>query len=309
MGSRKTILITGISGSLAHLCAERLLEEGHDVVGVDYRRRRPGMRRTIQFYRANYNKRIIADVFKRHRPDVVLHLGRVGNLKTHANKRFDLNVVGSAKIMGLCSQYQVKRVVVLSTFHIYGAHPANHIPIFEDEPLRAAHTFPQLADAVQLDNQALTFAYRYRQLNTAIIRPTNIVGPNISNAISSYLRQKTQAYLLGYSPMWQFIHEFDMVDALLRCLNSDAVGVFNLSGAGEMPLIEALRLTGSRLVPVPNAVASMALKVTGRWSIPEYFLDFMKYPCIISDQKFRDTFDYQPTVGLREAITSTVQGP
>ena len=55
-------------------------------------------------YRANYNKTGIEDVFKRHRFDAVLHLGRVGNLKESIGKRFDLNVVGSQKIMNLCVQ-------------------------------------------------------------------------------------------------------------------------------------------------------------------------------------------------------------
>ncbi len=266
------------------------------------------MRRTIQFYRANYNKRIIGDVFKRHKPDAVLHLGRVGNLKTHVNKRFDLNVVGSAKIMELCALHDVKRLVVLSTFHIYGAHPSNHIPIFEEEPLRAGQTFPQLADAVQLDNQAVAFAYRYRKLRTAILRPTNIIGPNIRNAISEYLRQRTQAYLIGYSPMWQFIHELDMVHAVLRTLESDNIGVFNVTGAGELPLIEALRLTGATLAPVPGPLATLVLKLGGRRSIPDYFLDFMRYPCIISDAKFREAVGFEPSIGIEESITSTVGG-
>ena len=45
----------------------------------------------------------IADVFRRHKPQVVLHLGRVGNLRVSKDKRFDLNVVGSAKIIVITS--------------------------------------------------------------------------------------------------------------------------------------------------------------------------------------------------------------
>ena len=32
----------------------------------------------------------------------------------------------------------------------------------------------------------------------------------------------------------------DMVEALMLTLNSDAVGIFNIAGRGEIPLIEAL---------------------------------------------------------------------
>lgn len=303
-----TVLITGMSGSLANLCAEQLLEDGHNVVGVDYRPKRPGMRRHIQFYQANYNKRLIEEVFRRHQPQKVLHLGRVGNLKTDRNKRFDLNVVGSAKIMELCLKHDVERLVVLSTFHIYGAHPNNHIPIYEDEPLRAAQNIPQLQDAVQLDNLATTWVYRYRSLPTIVLRPCNIAGPNLRNAVSTYLRQKNLGFLLGYSPMWQFVHETDMVEALMLALHGQSVGVYNVAGTAEVPLQQALGYTGGRLVPVPGPLARLLLTASSAFPVPPYFLDFLKYHCVISDAKFRSEFNYRPKMGPRETIESTVHG-
>lgn len=301
------ILITGICGSLARLTADRLLKAGHEIIGVDYRRKRAGLRPEIQFYRANYNKRTIEEVFRKHKPERVLHLGRVGNLKAVADKRFDLNVVGSAKIMELCVKHSAKRLVVLSTFHIYGAHNANHIPIFEEEPLRAAATIPQLADAVQLDNQACTWVYRHRKLKTIVLRPANVVGPQIRNAISTYLRQSTKAYLLGFSPMWQFVHELDMVDALLLATDGNSIGVYNIAGSGELPIVEALNLSGGRVVPVLGSLANLVLRVTGNFTIPAYFLDFLKYPCVIGDSKFRDETGYQPQISMTETIMSTVR--
>jgi UDP-glucose 4-epimerase len=264
----------------------------------------------VQIYRANYNKTRIEDIVRRHRPTHVLHLGRVGNLKEHMNKRFDLNVVGSAKIMELCLKHQIERLVVLSTFHIYGAHPHNHIPILEDEPLRASATFPQIADAVQLDNMASQWVYRHRRPSTIVLRPANIVGPNIRNAVSTYLRQPALIYLLGYSPMWQFVHEADMVEAIMLALASDTAGVYNVAGSGEIPLLEALRITGARLIPLPGPLADLAIRL-GRGVprfIPTYLLDFLRYPVVVSDAKMRADFGYRPVGGIEEAIRTTVRG-
>lgn len=304
------ILVTGIVGSLAQLTARRLIEEGHEIIGVDYRKPRNDLPPEVQFYRANYNKRRIEDVMKKHAPTHVLHLGRVGNLKTRLNKRFDLNVMGSRKIMDMSLQVGVKRLVVLSTFHIYGAHPHNHIPIFEDEPLRAGTTFPQLADALQLDGQAITFAYQHRKMRTVVLRPTNIVGPQIRNAISTYLRRSRLVYLPGFSPMWQFVHELDMVDAICLALWGRSVGVFNVAGGGELPVIEAFQLTDAKLTPIPHPIASLLMSLSNRLfsTVPEYLLDFLKYPCVISDAKFRKEFDYEPKVGIEETIRSCVGG-
>jgi len=304
------ILVTGIAGSLAQVTANRLVEDGHEVVGVDYRPVRRLLSSEIKTYRANYNKTRIEDIVRRHRPERVLHLGRVGNLKERMNKRFDLNVVGSAKIMELCLKHNVEQLLVLSTFHIYGAHPHNHIPIFEDEPLRAPATFPQLGDAVQLDNMASQWVYRHRNMHTVVLRPCNVVGPNIRNAISTYLRHRALVYLAGFSPMWQFVHETDMVAAIMAACDKSAFGIFNIAGAGALPLVEALELTGARLFPVPGPVAELTIRLGRRLtrSVPNYLLDFLRYPVIISDAKAREELGYQPTVGIEESIRDTVRG-
>ncbi|OGQ90651.1 MAG: hypothetical protein A2289_06160 [Deltaproteobacteria bacterium RIFOXYA12_FULL_58_15] len=303
------VLITGIAGSLAQLVGKRLVADGNEVIGIDYRPVTHLVSPDILVYRANYNKTRIEDIVRRHRPTHVLHLGRVGNLKEQMNKRFDLNVVGSAKIMELCLKHQVERLVVLSTFHIYGAHPHNHIPIFEDEPLRASTTFPQIGDAVQLDSMASQWVYRHRKLKTIVLRPANVVGPNIKNAVSTYLRQPNLVYLMGFSPMWQFVHERDMVDAVALASQSSNVGVYNVAGNGALPLVRALELTGARLLPVPGAAADLALWLGGRFmrAVPSYLLDFLRYPVIISDAKFREELGYKATGGIEECIRDTVR--
>src|SRR4051812_8606582 len=130
MGTMERILITGISGGLAQYAARLLLDEGHEVVGVDYRPTPPldgGLSR-VELHQANYNKTAIEDIFRLHAVSRVLHLGRVGNRKESLGKRFALNLVGSQKTMTLCPQPGVKRLVVLSAFPPYAANPANHTP-------------------------------------------------------------------------------------------------------------------------------------------------------------------------------------
>jgi UDP-glucose 4-epimerase len=153
------VLVTGFAGGLAHRVAERLLRRGDEVVGVDYREVSglDGALANVKVHRAQYHKTAIEDVFRTRPFDAVLHLGRVGNLREDVNKRFDLNVTGSKKLLDLCVQQRVKTLVVLSTFHIYGAHPRNHVPISEEDPLQAGTEFPQIADAIQLDSMASTW--------------------------------------------------------------------------------------------------------------------------------------------------------
>lgn len=300
------ILVTGIAGGLSQLIARRLLQEGHEVVGVDYRPVPPlPDLPTLKTYKANYNKTAIEDVFRHHAFERVLHLGRVGNLKEAMGKRFDLNVVGSQKIMNLCLQHGVKRLLVLSTFHIYGAHPANHIPIYEDEPLRAGAQFPQLADAIQLDNMASTWVYQHPAVRTAVLRVTNVVGPTIHNTMSNFLRMRQVPHLMGFNPMTQFIHEDDLTEALYRAQEGEATGIFNLTGKEAVPWRTALELCQAQTFPLPSSLVAAYLKVSTVF--PEYMINFFKYPCVIGDRAFQKAFHFAPQVGIHETLWSTVR--
>lgn len=308
-GPSQVALITGIAGGLARLLAEKLSRRGYETIGVDYRHVPIPPRCLSNCYRANYNKTKIEDIFRRHRPTHVFHLGRVGNLKERMGKRFDLNVVGSRKVLDLTLKYDTQRLVVLSTFHIYGAHPHNHIPIYENEPLRAGEAFPQIADAIQLDTQATQWAYRHQQVGTVVLRPSNIIGPNIRNAMSTALRSPVVPGIFGFSPMVQFIHEEDLVRAIVQVAEGQAVGVYNVTGLGSLPWREAVKIAGAREIPVPAALAESYLRLARLFysELPPYLVRFFKYPCVIADDAIRREFDWVPRRGQEEAIRDTVE--
>ena len=302
------ILITGISGGLAQHAARLLLDEGHEVVGVDYRPTPPleGTLGRVQVHRANYNKTAIEDIFRHNAFERVLHLGRVGNLKESLGKRFDLNVVGSQKIMNLCRQHGVKRMVVLSTFHIYGADPANHTPISEDDPLRAGTQFPQIADAIQLDSMACRWVFESTDTQVVVLRPTNVIGPTIHNAMSSFLRADAVPHLLGFNPMTQFLHESDLARAIVIARSSPERGIFNVASASALPWRTALRVVHAHTFPLPAPLVALFLRAVPD-QVPGYLINFFKYPCVITDERFRAAFDWRPLMSLHDTLWSTVE--
>ena len=301
------ILITGIAGGLSQRVAAKLLADGNSVVGIDYREIRtplPPSLAKLKVHRAHYNKTIIEDVFRHNSFDAVMHLGRAFSLKESVGKRFDLNVVGSQKIMNLAVQHNVPSLVVLSTFHIYGAHPSNHIPIAEDEPLRAGVQFPQIADAIQMDNMASTWVYRHPQVKTCVLRSTNIIGPTLHNTLTQFLRLRHVPYLLGFNPMMQFLHEDDLADAIIAAWRGKVVGAYNVTSDETVPWRTAISLTRAQTFPILAPVADLFLRATGNF--PGYLIDFFRYPCVISDRQFRSKVTWFPRHGLEETLWSAV---
>jgi UDP-glucose 4-epimerase len=300
-----TVLVTGIAGGLAHRVAERLVERGDVVVSADYRRigNLPSSLSGMQTYRASYVKTAIEDVFRKHKFDAVLHLGRVGNLREDVSTRFDMNVYGSQKLSSLCVQHGVKSLVVLSTFHIYGAHPRNHTPISEDDPLHAGTEFPQIADAIQLDSMAANWVYRHPSVRTVVLRPTNVVGPSIHNTISKFLRLPVVPHLMGFNPMVQFVHEDDLTSAVVAACDGEMRGVFNVAGPAVLPWRTALEIVRARTVPLPSTLAALWLSAAG---FPRYLVNFYKYPCVVSDEAFRAACSFRSRISIRETLESTV---
>ncbi len=307
------ILVTGIAGGLAQRVAELLIERGEKVVGIDYRPmgRLTGPLSNLEIHRAKYDKTALEDVFRAHAGaglDAVLHLGRVGNLRESMGKRFALNVNGSKKILDLAMRYRARSLVVLSTFHVYGADPANHTPIGEDDPLRAGTEFPEIADALQLDAMATLFAFQHPEVRTVVLRPTNVVGPTVFNTMSKFLRLPVIPHLLGFNPMSQFVHERDLAAAIALALDGpregqEGRGVFNVAGPTAIPWRTAIELVDARTVPLLPAFAAAYGRLAG---FPRYLLNFYKWPCVIGDARFRASFGYAPRVDIRTTLFSAV---
>jgi UDP-glucose 4-epimerase len=55
---------------------------------------------------------------------------------------------------------------------------------------------------------------------------------------------------------------------------------------------------------MPSSLARLYLRRFS--SLPEYLVNFLKYPCVITDRALREATGWAPRVGTREAIRSAV---
>jgi len=111
---------------------------------------------------------------------------------------------------------------------------------------------------------------------------------------------------MGFNPMMQFIHESDVVQAVLLTLGSELSGVYNLAGEGAVPWKSAIELAGSRSLPLPHLLAYPATRLASRLdaAFPDHLMDFFRYPVIVSDQAFRADFGFAPRVSVLDTLRS-----
>lgn len=288
----KNILIIGICGGLAQITTRLILQDHPDwnVTGIDARdvseiQEVDGLKTArMRYSRGNFEK-----LFRDNEFDIVFHLARIShssNTQNAIHERLELSVMGTSRILDLCLRFNVKKVVVLSTFHVYGAYADNSVFVSEDSPLKASIEHPGLRDVVEMDQICTNWMWKYQnQLTTVVLRPCNIIGTQIQNAMSKYLNSSWALRPMDFNPIFQFIHEFDMAQVLYRSIDELPTGIYNVATDEFISLREALDIIGSKGIPFPISFASSMNKVlkAAKLEVPDYLIDYLKYSCLIDN--------------------------
>jgi UDP-glucose 4-epimerase len=296
MNSPKKILIIGIAGGLAQMTARLILTEHPDweIIGIDSRNvsNVPPLK-GLTSINLKYSRGNFENLFRTHHFEVVYHLGRISHSSNEQNvlaKRIDLSVMGTNRILDLCERSGVKKVVILSTFHVYGALSDNSIFLGEDAPLRASIRHPELRDVIEMDQICTNWMWKnQKSISTVVLRPCNIIGTQIQNAMTRFLSGPVALSPMDYNPFFQFIHEFDMAHILYKSLESVPTGTYNVAGNDFISLREALNVVGTKSIPFPMILAGgmneMLKKVN--INVPDYLLDYLKFSCLISNNELK----------------------
>jgi UDP-glucose 4-epimerase len=279
------ILIPGIAGQLGRLVAERLLGAGHRVIGID-RRPWPDAPDGVSIYEVDIRKRAAEDVFRREKPDAVVHMATVTHLRDRSDDRYRINLGGTRAVFDHCNKYGAKHVIFVGRHTYYGAAPDSPLYHTEDEPPIGATQFPELADLVAADLYAGSSLWRFPKLTTTVLRVCYTLGPSRHGTLASYLRGKRIPVVLGFDPLFQFMHEDDVARAIALTLAKRIRGVFNVAGPSPLPLSVVIRETGRVSVPLPEFVFRVSLGRFGFPGLSDGAISHIKYPIVIDGRRF-----------------------
>lgn len=307
------VLITGAAGFLgSHLC-ERLLKDGHEVVGMDnfitgdpqnlaHLADKPG----FSFIRHDVSNFI----FVPGKVDAVLHfaspaspnpsspLGYV-NLPIQTMKA---GALGTHNTLGVARAHQA-RFLLASTSEIYGdplEHPQTESYWGHVDPIGERSVY----DEAKRFAEALTMAYhRYHGLDTRIVRIFNTYGPRMhlddGRVVPNFLQQALRGEPLTiYGDGMQtrsFCYVDDLIEGILRLLFSSEHRPVNLGNPVETTILEFAE-TINRLVGNPAGVVFMPGQ-RGE-SDPQ-----RRRPDI---SRARQVLGWEPCISLEEGLSRTI---
>ncbi|HFD40362.1 MAG TPA: NAD-dependent epimerase/dehydratase family protein [Anaerolineae bacterium] len=300
-----TILITGVAGGWGRRLAARLTgEPGLHIIGLDAAAPDPAIP-GLDFIQADVRNPLLADLLRDEGVDAVCHLAFVETTRPQA-AAFDLNVMGTTKLLEACVEAGVRKVVLKSSTAVYGARPSNPAFLRESRTLRGSRQNGTIRDLIEIENFCAGFRRRHPDLLLTILRFPGIVGPTADTPLSRFLRDPTAPTLLGFDPMMQLIHEDDVVEALAHAVRRDAPGVFNVAAEDAMPLSKMRGLAGKPLLPLPHLLAYWGPRLPGgkqraarHWPIEP---DYLRYPWVADLSRMRDELGFAPRYTAEETL-------
>jgi UDP-glucuronate 4-epimerase len=183
------ILVTGAAGFIGARTAEKLLDRGDEVIGLDnlnayydVRLKRARLSRLddrdgFQFARADLaDREAMAAVFAEHRPDRVVHLAAQAGVRhslVDPHSYVDSNLTGFLNILEGCRHAGCEHLVFASSSSVYGAN--SRLPYAEDDTVD--HPL-NLYAATKKANELMAHSYAHLYaIPTTGLRFFTVYGP------------------------------------------------------------------------------------------------------------------------------------
>jgi UDP-glucose 4-epimerase len=247
----------------------------------------------------------VAEILAAESIDTVVHLAFLPS-PTHASAyAHEFESVGTMHLINACRRTRINKFVMWSQTLLYGAHPTNPNFLSEKHALRARRGEPYFSDKMEAENEALRFGKPGQGRIVTILRTAPILGPTVDNFLTRYLGRRFVPTVLGFDPLWQFLHEADAVNAFRIAVERDVPGIFNIAGDGVLPLSTVIRLVGRTPLPLPRSLANPlggTLWLAQVAEAPPAFFDYLQYICVADGELAKRALGFRPLYTSREAL-------
>jgi UDP-glucose 4-epimerase len=307
------IAVTGLHGTIGQQLVPRLLarEKSLRVIGIDLRRPMRFDERA-RFHRVDLTEPTadgrLAEVLQAERVEALVHAAFRADPTADLEADHELETIGSLHVMHACAAAKVRRLVVASSTELYGPRPDNPNFLTESHPLRGHPRAHAVGDRIEMERLLSEWAASHPDIEVTVLRPCWMFGPSHWNRVVRYFSLPVVPVPLGYDPLFQLVHEDDVVRAFERAVLQPRPGVFNLTGTGVAPLSTLLRQAGKRVLKIPGPILHRLAYYPSQNQTgdpPDAFYDYLRYLWVADGARGFDAFG-EPVYTTVEAWISFV---
>ncbi|MBI4214741.1 GDP-mannose 4,6-dehydratase [archaeon] len=304
------IVVTGCAGFIGSQLTERLLKDGHAVIGIDCftdyysKKQKEANVKQLEGFEGFSLRRtdllqLKPDAFKG--VDSIYHLAAQPGVRSSWGDSFgqyiNNNIMATQRLLEICRKVKVKRIVMASSSSVYG--DVDTFPIKEDSKLSPLSPYGMTKLAAE---NLCRLYWKSYSIPSVILRYFTVYGPRqrpdmaFHKFIKSALKNSRMEIYGDGGQERDFTFVSDIVAGTILAMEAGEVDgeVFNIGGGRSTRLAQAVQ---------------MIRKLTGSKEEPA-FLEKQKgesEKTLADIKKARDCFGYRPKVGLEEGIGLEVE--
>lgn len=298
----KKVLVTGGLGFIGSNLVDSLIVHGHRVVVID--RNKPSFFKPLnpkaKHYRMDFASPAIEKIFKREKPDAVIHLAaQISVTDSVKNPISDAlnNILGPIYFLEAARKSGVKRFLFSSSGGaIYGDYP-----LFPTPELRSTKPLSPYGIGKQAFEYYLFQAAKEHGLSTMILRMSNVYGPRQglsgeSGVIGIFCKQVAlgePSVIFGNGRQTRdFLFVADAVEAFHKALDSRLEGFVNVGIGREMTINKTFELVAkaARVKAAPKYLPARSGEIIRS---------------VLDNRLAKKKFGWQPRTSLKEGIKKT----
>lgn len=296
----KRVVVTGGAGFVGSHLVDRLMERGDNVIVVDnfFTGRKDNVKHhfgnpRFEMIRHDVVEPILLEV------DQIYHLACPASpvhYKFNPVKTIKTNVVGTLNMLGLAKRIGA-RFLLTSTSEVYGdplQHPQVETYWGNVNPIGVRSCYDEgkrTAETLAMDY------HRGANVEVRIARIFNTYGPRmciddgrvVSNFVAQALRKEPMTVYGDGKQTRSFQYVSDLVDGLMRLMEGEDVGPFNLGNPGEFTMLELAQVVKETIDPNAKIIFKLNTADDPHKRKPDI-------------KKAKEILGWEPTVTLREGL-------
>jgi len=268
------ILVVGGAGYIGSVCAQLLLDGGHEVTVFDNlsEGHRAAIDSRAEFIKCDLEDReSVERLLVRRQPEAVMHFAAnalVGESMENPSKYFRNNVANGVNLLDAMIAAGARKLIFSSTCAIFG--PPDRVPIDESMPARPINPYGESKLAFE---KILRWYDEIHGLKFVSLRYFNAAGASekfgedhrvethlIPNVLKVALGEKTHVEIFGTdyetpdgTCIRDYIHIIDLAQAHILALDASQSGYYNLGtggGSSVREVIDACRKVTGRKIDI-----------------------------------------------------------
>ena len=228
------ILITGVAGFIGSHLAEKLLDNGHTIIGIDIinnyysiKQKEANLHILNKYPKFTFIKEdvIESQCVTLYKPDVVCHLASMAGVRYSLEDPIlyaKTNIVSQINLLEQCVKCNIQKYIYASSSSVYGLN--TKIPFSEDDPIKQCNS-PYAVSKYAMENYANLYHKLYN-ISVIGLRFFTVYGPRGRPDMAPYKFLKAimnsksiTKYGDGYSAR-DYTYIDDIISGIINCINT-----------------------------------------------------------------------------------------